>query len=135
MPLIMRVPATLAVLACTGLLCVAVSAQSAAAGTYYCNQYNVPGYTECSQHLNTYEWNYNQAYAYHGDGIPVCERATVIDHAANASHRCGSSPVNSGCDLTSLYYAPGTGFSMYADNNDFSNVIMVGEGFEGDECA
>jgi hypothetical protein len=104
------------------------SATAGATTTFYCN-IEVSGYTECPYHWNidnvTEDWN--QAYAQQHNGWPVCERATIQYHAQNSSFRCGSSPVDSNCDLVG--YQPGTVFSMYTDNNGVAPMLMVGKAF------
>jgi hypothetical protein len=75
--------------------------------------------------------NWNQSYAQHNGGWPVCERVTIRYQAPNISFRCGGSPVDSGCDL--LGYAGTTQFSMYTGNNAPSGFLaqhMVGKADE-----
>ncbi len=123
---------TLAVLACAGFLCAAASPQLSSGAIYYCNQY-VAAHSVCPDYINEVGGNHNQAYASHGNGIPVCEKATIRYQAANVSRRCGGSPVDSQCDLT--YYDPSTEFSTYTGNNDIYYVFMVGKVYSGYLCA
>lgn len=101
---------------------------SAGAATFYCNEVVAPS-SDCPQHLNTNEWNTNQAYIPQNNYDPVCERATIRYHAANISYRCGDGPTDSQCDL---YIYAGDVLSMYV-SNDLSTgsfaEYMVGKGY------
>jgi hypothetical protein len=127
----------LAALLVVSLICLAsAAAPSSADTTFYCNQIYTPPHTDCVEHLNIEKRfaNHNQGYAYHGDGIPVCEHVTIQYQAQKISNRCGSSPVDSQCDLQ-YWGGDTTVFSMFTGNNDAFYVYMDGKGYTGTVCA